>query len=121
MKTKELVQKWFEIWEKGDFNNLPLADNFTHTSPYGTIMGKDAYLDIVAANKDKFLGHRFEIRDSIFENERACIRYTARQEDFSLDVSEWHYIGNGLIEEIVAYYNIPGEVQEDRRLEIHQD
>ena len=120
MKAEELVRQWFELWENGEFQKLPLSENFRHTSPYGTISGRKAYLDLVKANTEKFLGHQFKIHDSLFGHERACIRYTAIKEDFSLDVSEWHYIKEDLIEEIVAYYNIPGEIQEERKLEIPQ-
>ena len=43
--------------------------------------------------------------------------YTAKQEDFELEVTEWHYVKNNLIQKIIAYYNIPGEIREDRKLE----
>lgn len=115
MDSKELVKKWFKKWEEGDFYNLPVSESFKHTSPFGTIDGKDAYLKLVEANKDKFLGHRFVIQDEIYEENKACVRYTAIQEDFNLDVSEWYYIKDNLIELIVAYYHI-GEIREDRKL-----
>lgn len=100
---------WFAKWENGDVHNLPISENFRHTSPYGRIKGKKEYLDLVEANKDKFLGHRFKIRETISDKGKACIRYTAIQGDFRLEVSEWHYFKDGLIEEIVAYYNIEQE------------
>ena len=106
MKLNQLVDAWFAKWESGDFLNLPITENFEHTSPYGTISGKQHYLNIVASNKDKFLNHKFEIHDRIIGNDSACVRYTAIQEGFRLDVSEWYYPGNGLIEKIIAYYNI---------------
>ena len=117
MHTKILVHTWFDIWKAGNFEDLPLADHFTHTSPYGTIEGKQAYMDLVNANRDKFLGHTFEIHDTLFEDHSACIRYTAVQGDFRLEVTEWHYCKDHLIEKIIAYYNIPGEIREDRQLE----
>ena len=116
MNSNELVKRWFEIWENGDFENIPVTDDFRHTSPYGTIEGKTAYLELVTNNRDKFLGHRFEIHDELFTERNACIRYTAIQRDFQLEVTEWHYFENGKIDEIIAYYNIPGEVREDRKL-----
>ncbi len=116
MILQDLVHDWFQKWEVGDFYNLPITGDFKHTSPYGVISGKDTYIDLVAANKDKFLGHKFEIHDQIFENKRACVRYTAIQDNFTQDVSEWYYPENGLIKEIVAYYNIEGTISEDRKL-----
>ena len=35
--------------------------------------------------------------------------------DFKLEVSEWHYISNNLIRQIIAYYHI-GEIREERKL-----
>jgi len=115
MKPEILVKKWFDKWEEGDFTNLPISENFKHTSPFGTINGKTEYISLVKENEDKFLGYRFEIHDKIFDNDRACVRYTAIQGDFKLDVSEWYYIKHDLIEEIIAYYHI-GEIREERKL-----
>jgi len=113
---KAIVSQWFKKWDEGDFMNLPISDNFKHTSPFGTINGKKAYLDLVSENQEKFLGYIFEIHDEIYQNDRACVRYTARQgDDFVLDVSEWIYSEGNLIDEIVAYYHI-GEIREERKL-----
>ncbi|MDH3648234.1 MAG: nuclear transport factor 2 family protein [Saprospiraceae bacterium] len=109
MEIKKLVQEWFDKWEEGDFLSLPISEHFKHTSPYGTIDGKKQYLSLVEANKDKFLGHHLQIHDALYDEDRACVRYTATQGDFSLEVSEWHFIKAGQIEEIVAYYNIEEE------------
>lgn len=106
MTNQQLVQDWFGKWETGDFENLPLTNDFTHTSPYGTIKGKQAYVQLVAANKEQFLGHRFEIHDELCGEHSACVRYTARQGDFSLQASEWFYFKEGLIASIVSYYNV---------------
>lgn len=115
MELKSLVKKWFDSWEKGDFLNLPISENFRHTSPFGTINGRKQYISLVEKNQDKFLGYRFEIHDEIYNKDKACVRYTAIQGDFTLDVSEWYYIRNELIEEIVAYYHI-GEIRDERKL-----
>lgn len=116
MKAKNIVQDWFSKWEAGQFMDLPLAPDFKHTSPFGTIVGKDQYLAIVETNRDKFLGYSFLIHDAMYAEDKACIRYTAQQGDFELEVSEWHYLQDGLIREIIAYYHI-GEIREDRQLE----
>lgn len=117
MDLQTLVHDWFEKWDKGDFLNLPISQHFIHISPYGTIRGKDEYVQLVSANKDKFLGHRFELHDELYEQDKACVRYTAIQGDFRLEATEWYFPSeDGLIEKIISYYNIPGEVREDRKL-----
>ncbi len=115
MTAATIVKKWFETWERGDFNNLPITDNFCHKSPFGTISGKENYLNLVRQNKDKFIGYNFEIEDVIYMDNKACIRYLAIQEDFKLEVSEWHYIMNNQISSVIAYYHIE-EIKEDRKL-----
>ena len=117
---KDLVKQWFEKWSNGDYMNLPISENFKHTSPFGTINGKQQYLDLVKENEDKFLGQSFDLQDSIYEKDRACVRYTAKKgNDFSLDVSEWYYVKNNLIEEVIAYYHI-GEIREERNIESYK-
>ena len=116
MDSEVLVKDWFSKWENGDYLHLPVTEAFKHTSPFGTISGKKAYLDLVQKNEDKFLGYTFEIHDSLYDGDRACVRYTARQGNhFALDVSEWYYLKGELIEEIISYYHI-GEIREERRL-----
>ncbi|WP_250432393.1 nuclear transport factor 2 family protein [Hanstruepera flava] len=117
MNLKDIVELWFEKWRSGDYLNLPISENFKHTSPFGTITGKQQYLDLVKKNEDKFLHQTFYIHDAIYETDRACVRYTAKQgHDFSLDVSEWYYVKDNLIEAIIAYYHI-GEIREERKIE----
>ena len=121
MELRTLVTSWFEKWESGDFMNLPISENFKHTSPFGSIEGKEAYLELVSQNKDKFLGQSFDIHDMIFEKDRACVRYTASQgKDFSLEVSEWYYAKDLLIDEIIAYYHI-GEIRDDRKIDNYNE
>ena len=116
MNPEKLIQDWFSKWESGDFLNLPLTNNFKHTSPFGVIEGKKEYLKLVATNKDNFLNYKFQVHDKLYGTAHACVRYTAEQgEDFSLDVSEWFYFKDNLIEAIVSYYHI-GEIREERQL-----
>ena len=118
MKTSELINTWFEKWVEGDVAGLPISENFRHTSPFGTISGKKDYIGLVEANRDKFLGYHFIKHDEMYEGNRACVRYTAIQEDFKLDVSEWYYVKDGSITEIISYYHI-GEIREERKLGVN--
>lgn len=114
---KTLIKTWFQLWQTGSFKDLPISDNFRHQSPFGTITGKQAYLALVESNKDKFLGYQFIIHDMVTAGDKVCVRYTAIQNEFRLDVSEWHYINGDLIEKVIAYYHI-GDIHPDRKLSI---
>lgn len=111
-----LIKDWFDKWQTDDFFHLPITNNFTHTSPFGVIQGKDNYLNLVATNKDKFLGYQFDIHDEIYTNNKACVRYTAMQNGFILEVSEWYFFIDGKIEAIIAHYHI-GEIRQDKQLQ----
>lgn len=115
MNIKKIVETWFGKWESGDYLNLPISANFKHSSPFGTINGKKEYINLIESNRDKFLGYHFMIHDGMYDFQKACVRYTAVQRDFKLDVSEWYIVKDDLITEIIAYYHI-GDIREDRKL-----
>lgn len=116
MELKILVRLWFQKWEEGEFENIPIEENFKHTSPYGTVDSKRRYLNLVEANKDAFLGKHFDIHDEIYEQNRACVRYTLKSEDTALmEVSEWFYMGKDKIQEIVSYYNVGEDVSYEKK------
>ena len=118
MNAKDLTEKWFEVWAAGDIENLPLTQNFKHTSPYGVIETKETYMKIVRQNKHLFLGNTYEIHDIIGLGNKACVRYTVHSPSHTLQVSEWIYSKNNLISEIVAYYNIQEDKAGGREFEI---
>ena len=115
MGAQQFVEDWFAKWESEDFMSLPLTSDFRHTSPFGTINGKQEYLRLVEGNKNMFLGYNYTLHDSLYDPDKACVRYTITKADFSLDVCEWYYIKHGLIYEVIAYYHI-GEVRQERKL-----
>lgn len=114
-QQQQLVKRWFETWQRGDFHHLPLTDDFTHTSPFGVVEGKDQYLALVESNRSKFLGYRFILHHQLYGEDKACVCYTAEQGTFRLDVSEWYFFQHNLIAAVVAYYHI-GEIRAERGL-----
>jgi hypothetical protein len=107
-----LVKNWFGMWSAGDYRSLPLAEEFTHTSPYGTIEGREEYLRIVADNEEQFLGFEFQILDELYDANKASVRYAARSGDYVLEASEWFFGDGEKISSIISYYNI-GDVSYD--------
>ena len=118
MSIQDLVATWFEFWTTGNFEDLPLAEDFTHSSPYGKVEGKEAYLNLARANKEAFTGNTFHIHETIFDEYRGCIRYTMKSPTGALEVSEWIYETNGLISKIIAYYNLQEERAAGRGIKI---
>lgn len=54
MNTNNIINEWFIKWEEGDYNNIPISDNFQHKSPFRKINGKENYLKIVSEMKTNF-------------------------------------------------------------------
>jgi SnoaL-like domain len=106
MELRTWVRQWFDCWEDGDYHDIPVTDDFIHTSPYGTIRGREAYIGLVDANRDDFLGYRFEVLDEIHTEDIACVRYAARSGDFTLEASEWFFAGDGGIARIISYFDV---------------
>lgn len=118
MSIQELVHQWFALWKTGEFESLPLTEDFTHTSPYGTVKGKAEYFALADANREAFTGNTFDIHEMLFDKNRACVRYTMNSPTGTLEVGEWIYEKDGLISKIIAYYNLQEERKAGRSIEI---
>ena len=103
--VEQLINQWFDIWSNGNFEDLPLSQDFRHTSPYGIVEGKDSYLNLIEKNKSSFLGNQFKVHEVIYSEDKASVRYTMND---SMEISEWFYLKDDLINEVVSYYNIKG-------------
>ena len=102
------VRKWFECWEAGDVDALPITEDFSHTSPFGTIEPKDRYLEIVRKNTKDFLGNRLTVLRQIREGDNVCVQFEQKNENTGLEmtVCEWYSIQGDLIKEIQSFYNV---------------
>jgi len=43
-EAEKLARVWIEGWIAGKPDDIPLAKNFTHSSPFGTVSGREKYL-----------------------------------------------------------------------------
>ena len=116
--NKFIVNQWFRVWEIGNSIDLPLHESFKHHSPYGVVDGKQTYLDIISESEHLFLGNRLTVHDEIFGDTSACVRYTMESAVATMEVSEWFYFQDGLIKEIIAYYDKSDELLGGRGLDI---
>jgi len=114
--TRELpspVAQWFACWNSGVIDNLPLTDDFRHTSPFGTIETKARYLEIVNKNRESFLGNRLTVLKQIVDGNNVCVQFRQTRKDdpeFEMIVCEW-YVTDGVgIREIESFYNIGNAV-----------
>ncbi len=109
MKTLHpVVAKWISCWETGDVESLPVTEDFSHTSPFGTIQPKSKYMEIVLKNKKDFLGNTLTVTQQITEGNNVCVQFEQKNANTGLEMSvcEWYRIEGDLIKEIRSFYNV---------------
>jgi len=103
-----VVAQWFECWRTGNMDELPIADDFSHTSPFGTIESKQAYLAIVEKNQKEFLGNSLTVTKQIKQDNHVCVQFEQSNANTGLEmtVCEWYELDGNLIQSIRSFYNI---------------
>jgi len=103
-----VVAKWFSCWESGKTEELPISEDFSHTSPFGTIHPKSRYMDIVNKNKKDFLGNTLTVTKQIREGNNVCVQFEQKNSNTGLEmtVCEWYIINGDEIIEIRSFYNV---------------
>lgn len=103
-----VVNQWLNCWETGDLESLPIKENFSHTSPFGTITGKERYLEIVNKNKADFLGNSLTVTHQIQEGCKVCVQFEQKNKNTGLEmtVCEWYTLDGDKIQAIRSFYNV---------------
>ena len=92
------VEHWFSCWNTGTIDELPLTDNFRHTSPFGTIEPKARYMEIVRKNAASFLGNKLTLLKYLVDGDCVCAQFKQTREDdpdFEMIVCEWYFLEGG--------------------------
>lgn len=100
--NSKLANAWFDAFRDRDISKLQLADDFVHTSPYGEIRGREAYLNLVRENSEAFFGPTIEILDVIEDGDKAAVRYLVNGNA----ACDCIYVRDGLVSEIYSYYHV---------------
>ena len=103
-----IVKKWFDCWESGNLDELPIVEDFSHTSPFGTIHTKNRYMEIVNKNKKDFLGNTLTVTKQIQEGNQVCVQFEQKNSNTGLEmtVCEWYVLEGDFIKTIRSFYNI---------------
>lgn len=102
--NRQLVDDWFDAFRNKDISILDraLAEEFVHTSPFGEIKGRQAYLDLVRANGEAFFSPKITILDVLACGERFAARYLVDDNP----ACDCIYTKNGQISKIYSYYHL---------------
>ena len=103
-----VIKQWFSCWETGNIEELPIAADFSHTSPFGTIETKERYLEIVEKNRRDFLGNTLTVIKQIKEGDNVCVQFEQKNVHTGLEmtVCEWYVVQGDVIKDIRSFYNV---------------
>lgn len=79
-----------------------LAEDFVHTSPYGVVKGREAYLGMVRENPEAFFSPVIDILDVIEGSNSFAVRYLVNDNP----ACDCIYVRDGQISEIFSYYHV---------------
>lgn len=101
--SRKLAEAWFEVFRNRDIDKLArlLAEDFVHTSPFGEIKPRQAYLDLVRANPQAFFSPVIEILDLFDCGDKVAVRYLVNKNP----ACDCIYARDGQIAEIFSYYH----------------
>ncbi|MDH3646042.1 MAG: nuclear transport factor 2 family protein [Nitrosopumilus sp.] len=103
-EAERLARAWIDGWNAGKPDDLPLASNFVHTSPLGTVAGREKYLDWVRPLAAKNVTSLNIVRTLAGEGESA-IWFEMMTPNGLVQVCDWVQTDNGKIVAITSFYD----------------
>ena len=102
--TERLARAWIQGWIDGDPDSIPLAKDFVHTSPFGTIEGREIYLEKIkpasAANVAKLT-----ILDTMGAGNKAVIRFDMETPKGTISCVDWVNVDGDTITAVHSFYD----------------
>ncbi len=86
--AEALARVWIECWNEGAPDLIPLAESFTHTSPFGRVSGRETYLAWVKPMAERNVTHLRVLRTLSSSNE-AAIHFEMQTPKGPIQVCDW--------------------------------
>ncbi len=102
MDNRQIAESWLQAFRQRDLSGLALAEDFVHTSPYGEIQGRQAYLDLVRQYEEAFFRSTLQVQDLFGSGEKYAVRYLVDGNP----ACDCIYIQEGRIWKIFSYYHL---------------
>lgn len=105
-RAAELAQQWIEAWIRMDIEWLRqhLTPDFVHTSPFGTLEGRDHYLETVEPLARKSVTE-LVIKTVISTGDQAAIWFENRTPNGVVESCDWVRIDGDHIKTIMSFYD----------------
>lgn len=100
--NRKVVDAWLDAFREKDISKLELTEDFVHTSPFGVIRGRKAYLDMVSENPEAFFSPVLKTLDVIEGDDKFAVRYLVNKNP----ACDCIYVRDGQISEIYSYYHV---------------
>jgi hypothetical protein len=101
--AERLARVWIEGWNAGKPYDIPLAADFSHSSPFGKIEGREKYLEWMKPMIGK--GPELRIVKTLGTGDEAVIRYEMRTPAGTVACCDWVEIRDGEIAAITSFYD----------------
>ena len=104
--AEALAIGWIEAWIRMDMDWLRqrLSPDFVHISPFGTLEGREHYLETVEPMARKSV-MELTIRQVIASGDRAAIWFENRTPEGVVPSCDWLLVEEGTIREIRSFYD----------------
>ena len=103
-RVERLARAWIQGWIDGDPDGIPLADDFVHTSPFGTIEGRDVYLEKIKPASAANVA-RLTILKTMGSGNEAVVRFDMETRDGPIPCVDWVTVNGDVITRIHSFYD----------------
>lgn len=102
--AETLARVWIDRWNEGTPDLIPLAENLTHTSPFGRVTGRQTYLDWVKPMAKQNVT-KLTILRTVSSSNEAAIHFEMQTPKGLIQVCDWIVVEKGQITEIHSFYD----------------
>lgn len=102
--SERLARAWIDGWNAGKPEDIPLASDFTHASPFGVIKGRDEYLAKVKPMAAKNVAS-LEIVRVLSGDGESAIWYEVTTPNGVLQACDWLQTDNKKILAIMSFHD----------------
>ncbi len=102
--AEQLARAWIDGWNAGKPEDIPLASNFTHSSPFGIIQGREKYLATVKPMAAQNVTTLTVLR-TISEADQCAIWFEMGTPNGVVQVCDWVETERQMIKCITSFYD----------------
>lgn len=102
--AEALARIWLDYWNQGRPDDIPLAEDFKHTSPFGCVRGREKYLAWVKPlAEENFV--RAKVKRIISTPNQAVIHFEMESKKGTIQTVDWVVVEDGKIKEVHSFYD----------------